>query len=167
NGTVFELVALGSSNYQYTVLWNFSGTNGINPYCTPLLDSAGNLYGTAASGGTSNAGVVFKLSGLRAATSTAFTSSLNPSIYGQKVIFTAKVPTVGAVPPTGHVAFTWGGIHIIGSATLNASGVATLTKSNLNADPYPLTAVYGGDVNNLGSTSPVVNQVVLETTSAA
>jgi hypothetical protein len=45
--------------------------------------------------------------------------------------------------------------------------VATLTKSNLNADTYPLTAVYLGDAANLGSTSAVLNQMVLETTSAA
>jgi hypothetical protein len=45
--------------------------------------------------------------------------------------------------------------------------VATLTKSNLSADAYPLTAVYSGDVNNLGSTSPILNQLVLQTTSAA
>jgi hypothetical protein len=64
------------------------------------------------------------------------------------------------------VRFTWSG-YTIGSATLNSSGVATLTKSNLNADSYPLTAVYSGDVNNLRSTSAIVNQVVTETTSAA
>jgi len=45
--------------------------------------------------------------------------------------------------------------------------VATLTKSNLNADSYPLTAAYRGDTNNLSSTSAVLNQTVLQTTSAA
>jgi hypothetical protein len=53
------------------------------------------------------------------------------------------------------------------SATLNSNGVATLTKLNLNADPYPLTAVYGGDANNPPSTSAVLNQVVLQATSSA
>jgi Bacterial Ig-like domain (group 3)/FG-GAP-like repeat len=102
----------------------------------------------------------------RARTSVALTSSLNPSIYGQKVTWTARVTSSGSITPTGKVNFTWNG-YSIGSATLNVSGVATLTKSNLNADPYPLTAVYSGDVNNLGSTSAIVNQVVTETTSAA
>jgi Big-like domain-containing protein len=45
--------------------------------------------------------------------------------------------------------------------------VASLTKSSLNADPYNLLATYNGDVNNLRSTSPVLNQAVLQTTSAA
>jgi hypothetical protein len=100
------------------------------------------------------------------ATSTLLISTLNPSIYGQKVTFTATVTTTGPVAPTGKVNFTWSRFSI-GSATLNANGVATLIKSNLNADPYPLIAVYSGDVANLGSTSAVLNQVVRETTSAA
>ncbi len=100
------------------------------------------------------------------ATSTALVSSLNPSTYGQKVTWTATVISSGSTTPTGKVQFTWSG-HTIGSATLNSGGVATLTKSNLNADTYPLTAVYGGDAANLGSTSAVLNQVVLQATSSA
>ena len=102
----------------------------------------------------------------KSATATTLLSSLNPSIYGQKVTWTATVTTSGSVPPTGNIKFTWG-IYSIGTAALNASGIATLTKSNLNADTYPLTAVYVGDPNNLGSTSAVLNQVVLPTTSSA
>jgi hypothetical protein len=64
------------------------------------------------------------------------------------------------------VNFTWDG-YSIGTATLNASGVATLTKSNLNVYTYPLTAVYSGDAKNAGSTSAILNQVVKGTTSAA
>src|SRR5215469_1863921 len=70
------------------------------------------------------------------------------------------------ITPTGKVKFTWSG-YTIGSPTLNCSGVATLTRSTLNAGTYPLTAVYAGDNANLGSKSTVVNQVLLETTSKA
>ena len=87
-------------------------------------------------------------------------------MYGQKVTWTATVTTAGSVPPTGRVSFQWNG-HTLGSATLNASGVATLAKSNLNADTYPLTAVYVGDASNQGSTSPLLNQVVTQATSSA
>jgi hypothetical protein len=99
-------------------------------------------------------------------TSTAVVSSLNPSIYGQTVIFTATVATKGPSAPTGSVNFTSSRFSI-GSAAVNANGVATLTKSNLNADAYPIIAVYSGDVANLGSSSGVLNQVVQETTSTA
>jgi len=106
----------------------------------------------------------------KSATATLLTSSLNPSIYGQKVTFTARVTTSGPVPPTGTVVFMWRYFtetYTLGTATLNSAGVATLAKSNLNADPYPMAAVYRGDTNNLSSTSAVLNQTVLQTTSAA
>ena len=99
-------------------------------------------------------------------TSTSLVSSLSPSTYGQKVTWTATVTSSGSVPPTGNVKFTWNG-YTIGSALLNSSGVATLAKSYINAGTYPLTAVYVGDAADLGSTSPVLNQVVLQTTSSA
>jgi Bacterial Ig-like domain (group 3) len=111
---------------------------------------------------------VFEVSGVRVAPTTTLTSSLKPSSYGQELIFTATVTASGSLPPTGTVAFTWGGgLYTIGKATRNSSGVATLIKSNLNADTYPLNAVYKGDANNLGSWSPVLNQLVLQATSAA
>jgi hypothetical protein len=100
------------------------------------------------------------------ATSTALASSLNPSIYGQKITWTATVTSSGSTTPTGKVNFTWGG-HGIGTATLNASGVASLARADLNATSYPLTAVYLGDATRVGSTSAVLNQVVEQTTSAA
>ena len=102
-------------------------------------------------------------------TTTTLSSSLTPSAYGQSVTWTATVtsPSGYVTSPTGKVDFTWGGVYTIGSAPLNASGVATLTKSNLNADSYPLTAAYVGDPNNAGSTSAILSQVVTQTTSAA
>ncbi len=167
-GTVFELAALGGSHYQHIVLWTFNGTDGEGPLGSLILDNASNLYGTTNSGGSSNAGTVFEVTGVRLAPATRLTSSLNPSVYGQKMTFTATVTASGSVPPTGTVSFTWGGgLYTIGTATLNSSGVATLIKSNLAADAYPLNAVYKGDANNLGSWSPVLNQLVLQTTTSA
>ena len=84
------------------------------------------------------------------------------------------VTTSGSVPPTGTVAFHWsnsGRIFTIGRATLDATGVATLTRSNLNTDPfgapYPLVAVYLGDARNLSSPSAVLPQHVLQAKTAA
>jgi Big-like domain-containing protein/VCBS repeat protein len=106
----------------------------------------------------------------KSATATTLSSTLNPSIYGQKVVFSAKVKTDGKLPPTGTVVFKWKyytTTYAIGTATLTSAGLATLTKSNLNADPYPVIAIYRGDTNNLSSTSSVLNQTVLQTTSVA
>ena len=71
----------------------------------------------------------------KSATTTFLASSLNPSIYGQKVTWTATVASSGSVTPTGTIKFTWNG-NTIGSATLNSSGVATLIRSNLIAATY-------------------------------
>ena len=84
HGTVFELAALGGSHYQQIVLWTFNGTDGEGPLGSLILDNASNLYGTTNSGGSSNAGTVFEVTGVRLAPATRLTSSLNPSIYGQK-----------------------------------------------------------------------------------
>ena len=98
-------------------------------------------------------------------TRTSLKSSLNPSTYGQQVTFSATVKPSGPIPPTGTVKFTWG--NTIGSAALNSHGVATLTRSNLNADAFPLVGVYSGDAHNLGSKSSVLSQVIGQTTSEA
>jgi hypothetical protein len=103
-------------------------------------------------------------------TSTTLISSLNPSTYGQKVTWTATVTTTGSIAPTGTLAFRWndlGVIRTLGTATLNSSGMAMLTKYALNADSYPLTAVYNGDANTVGSSSPILNQVINQATSSA
>jgi uncharacterized repeat protein (TIGR03803 family) len=165
-GTVFKVDTTGKE----TVLHSFTNSAvAAEPYAGLVMDKAGNLYGTTLIGGSSGHGTVFKLNNTtlsKSPTLTSLTSSLNPSIYGQGVTWTAKVTSSGSIMPTGKVRFTWSG-YTIGSTTLNSSGVATLTRSNLNADVYPLTAMYAGDANNLVSTSTVLNQMVLETTSAA
>jgi len=59
-GTAFELQA-SNGGFSYSILYNF-GVESESPVPTLTLDSAGNLYGTAQSGGTGGVGAVFKLS---------------------------------------------------------------------------------------------------------
>lgn len=56
-GAVFKLVASG----QLTVLYNFSGDDGENPWSSLVFDAAGDLYGTTNAGGANGFGNVFKL----------------------------------------------------------------------------------------------------------
>ena len=57
-GVVYKVDTAGHA----TVLHNFTnGADGGNPYGGVILDSKGNLYGTASGGGASGAGVVFKI----------------------------------------------------------------------------------------------------------
>jgi hypothetical protein len=90
-------------------------------------------------------------------TTTALSSSLNPSNYGQAVTFTATVTSSGPTP-TGKVEFK-NGTKVMRSETMSG-GVATLTTSKLAVGSYSITAVYEGDANSAESTSSVLDQVV-------
>ncbi len=63
-GTVFELSPNGNGGWNETVLYSFTGgADGAYPaYSDVIFDSAGNLFGTAYSGGANGYGVVFELS---------------------------------------------------------------------------------------------------------
>lgn len=62
-GTVFELVPQANGKWDEKLLHSFNGADGCYPNAGQLLiDSAGNLYGTAEGGGTYSNGVVFELS---------------------------------------------------------------------------------------------------------
>ena len=90
-------------------------------------------------------------------TTTALSSSPNPSQSGQAVTFTATVTSAGPTP-TGKVKFM-DGAKALGSRTMSGGG-ATLTTSRLAVGTHSITAEYLGDADNATSTSPVLNQVV-------
>src|SRR5262249_32699559 len=82
--------------------------------------------------------------------STALTSSANPSVYGQTIALTATVS--GAVgTPTGSVIFMDGN-NPLGSVALNSNGTAVLNVSLTTLGSNALTAVYSGDASFAGST---------------
>jgi uncharacterized repeat protein (TIGR03803 family) len=63
--TIFAVAALAThaTAQQTEVLYNFrTGQTSYGPYAGVVFDSAGNLYGTAAGGGATGDGIVFKLS---------------------------------------------------------------------------------------------------------
>jgi hypothetical protein len=100
-------------------------------------------------------------------TTTLVLSSVNPSLVGQSVTFTAAISPVvgtgGALEPSGTVNFFENG-NPIGSATLGSNGQAVLSTTALTAGNHTITTTYAGDGNFNGSsgslnTNPqVVNQ---------
>jgi uncharacterized repeat protein (TIGR03803 family) len=159
-GTVYELVApVGKGKYKEVPLWSFTGTDGSYPMASLILDRAGNLYGTTYQGGSSNAGVVFEVTGVRATTTTALSSSPNPSQSGQAVTFTAVVASTFGTQPDGETVSFMKGKTVLGTGTLSG-GSATFTTSTLKVGTTSVTAVYGGDSNFAGSTSKAVKQLV-------
>jgi hypothetical protein len=97
----------------------------------------------------------------KAETTTALTSSVNPSAVGQSVTFTATVTVAapGAGTPTGTVSFKEGATTL-GTGTVNGAGVATFTTAALAAGSHYITATFSGDGSFNGSTSNVLQQDV-------
>jgi len=61
-GCIFKLSPNPDGSWSETVLYSFSGPDGLVPTKGLVFDKAGNLYGTTEGGGTYEAGVAFELS---------------------------------------------------------------------------------------------------------
>jgi hypothetical protein len=92
-----------------------------------------------------------------AASSTTIGVSEQTITYGQPITLTAIVQGsgTGCAAPTGTVSFLYG-TQTLGSATLDASGTATLTIDSLPPGATTFTASYSGDGNYFGSTAATV-----------
>jgi hypothetical protein len=109
---------------------------------------------------------IFGLAGETGATTTTLTSSVNPSVSGKPVAFTATVSQQsGGVIPTGKVEYL-NGTAVLATLKLT-SGSARYVTSKLPPGTNAITAVYLGDSNHSGSTSAPVNQFVLAATITA
>ena len=102
----------------------------------------------------------------QAATTSLLTSSANSSIIGQSVTFTGTITAnaPGAGIPSGTVSFKEG-TTVLGTGTLNASGVATFSTTTLSVGNHSITTVYDGDLNFTTSTSNAVSLSVIPNTT--
>lgn len=139
------------------------GTCTINITFTPslLTSESATLTFTDNSGDVAGSQQTVDLTGtgIKASTITGMTSSANPSVLHQSVTFTATVTPQGSGTPTGTVTFS-DGTTAICTAVAMSSGEALCTISTLALGPHSITAVYSGDTNFLGSTSPPFGQTV-------
>jgi hypothetical protein len=100
-------------------------------------------------------------------TTTTLASSPTTPIYGNLITLTATVVS-NTGTPAGTVEFTDNG-NPLGSSTLDTSGVATLTTSQLSAGPHTLAANYTGATGfpaSSGSTAVTVVPAVLSVVAA-
>jgi uncharacterized repeat protein (TIGR03803 family) len=107
-------------------------------------------------GSTSNA---VKQQVKKAVTTTALSSSSDPSTNGQAVTLTAVVTSSDGAPPDGETVSFKKGTTVLGTATLSA-GSASFTTSALPVGTTTITAVYAGDSDLASSKSSAVKQVV-------
>lgn len=89
----------------------------------------------------------------KAGTTTSVTSSVNPSVFGQPVTFTASVAPVapGSGSPGGSVQFSVGGVNLGGPIPLSA-GTASISTNAVAVGTHAVTVTYGGGANFNGST---------------
>ena len=95
-------------------------------------------------------------------TTTSVISSVNPSVSGEGVTFTATVSAdvPSSATPVGSVEFFDGVTSLGAPVAVDGSGQAQLTTSALSVDDHSITAVFTDAGDFGGSTSPVLTQTV-------
>ena len=133
---------------------------GVASFTTAALPAGANIVTAAYSGDSTfvlSTGTMTQTVNTNA-TTTTLVSSLNPSLNGVAVTFTATVsPGTAAGVPTGTVNFTAGGV--VTPVTVNALGVATFTTATLPVGANTITADYGGDTVFTASTASLTQTV--------
>jgi uncharacterized repeat protein (TIGR01451 family) len=148
-GTVTcSIASAAPATYNLAVVAHAAVGTPAGPVTNTATASASNA--TTVSGSATNSVIL-------QTTSVAVASSLNPSLVGQSVTFTATV-SASSGTPTGTVTFK-DGVATLGTGTLSG-GVATLPTGALTGGPHAITAVYGGDGNFSGNISPMLTQTV-------
>ena len=138
-------------------------TSGSAASVSTALLTAGSHAVSAVYGGDNNfAGSTGSLSQVvnQAATATSITSTVNPSVFGQVVVFTATVANASGTP-TGMVTFK-DGSATLGAAPMDGSGHASFATAGLLAGTHLIAAAYGGDNNFIISTSAPLSQTVAQ-----
>jgi hypothetical protein len=149
------VASAGTANYTGTRMGDYSGT-GVDPSDGTTFWSENEFINAGAAGnwGTSVAQYTVKRN-----TAATVTTSVNPSVFGQSVTFTAMVaPTHLSGTPTGTVTFL-DGAATLGTAALSG-GTATFTSSSLSVGNHTVTVSYGGDANFNPTTSSALTQTV-------
>jgi trimeric autotransporter adhesin len=129
-------------------------------YLTLVLEQQNGSNWTTLTYVTLSNTVTFPVSGgvIAQPTSTLLASSASTIQTGTSVTFTATV-TSSLGTPNGTVNFAEGG-SVIGSASLNAAGVATLATSSLGAGTQAISAIFAGNSSWSASTSNTVSVTV-------
>jgi Bacterial Ig-like domain (group 3)/FG-GAP-like repeat/FG-GAP repeat len=155
SGTVAVLLGNGDGTFQPAVIQAESDPRSL---AAADLNGDGRLdlvVGTTDGNNTPLVGVMMHVGAVP--TKTKVVASLNPSVFGQSVKFTATVSS-GSGTPSGTVIF-FDGSTSLGSATL-VNGHGSISTSVLQAGSHSITAVYQGSLKFNSSVSAPLPQVV-------
>ena len=142
-----------------TALSTVTITSGVAAYSTSALAQGNHgisvIYSGDANYLSAGSAAMTQTVNPKSATVATVTSTQNPSPVAGPVTFIA---TVSPATATGTVQFL-DGTTVLGTGTL-ASGSASFTTSSLTQGTHSITAVYGGDGADNGSTSSPLSQGV-------
>ena len=144
SGTVFELSPNGAGGYTETVLYSFCSVqncaDGNDPMSTLIFDSAGNLYGTACSGGADGQGVA---------------SACGDGFDGYGVVFELSPEPPGGCPSGSNRGNAWCEtvLHSFTSSPDGASPFAGITWDP-SGNLYGTTYGGGGGMGTVYELSP-------------
>ena len=119
-GTVFQMTQGATGQWQEKVILAFSGTDGIESFATPVLDQAGNIYGTTFEGGSGRCTVC----------GTAFELTPAPGKWTEIVLHDFGATQTDAGTPEAGVILDPRG-HLFGTSSLGGS--------NSNGTVYEIT----------------------------
>jgi hypothetical protein len=111
-----------------------------------------------------SSGTTVQTVGSKAPSTTTLSSSRNPAVFGAAVTFMATVTGSGNTP-SGTVSFIDSKLTLA-TVSLNASGVATFTISNLSIGTHNMHAQYNGSSQYNTSSSNVISQTITASTSS-
>jgi hypothetical protein len=158
-------VALTGTMASLSISSLIQGTHNITACYAPPLDPSG-TYDFVATCSAPVVQSVVSAPSPAVGTVTVLNSSINPSILGQPVTFSTTVATTGAFVsvPNGTVTL-YDGSAVLATQppsplTLDATGSAAASTSNLAIGTHPITAVYAGNTAYAPSTSQILSQVV-------
>jgi len=142
-GGVSVLLGNGDGTFRPAHTYNSGGYNTLGVAAADVNgDGTPDLLvvnaGYPPNGFSGSVGVLLNLAEFR--TTTTITSSLNPSLVNQSVMFTATVTSPASIPNGSTVTFYRGTTEIGTGTTTN--GVATLTTSFSEAGTYAITASF-------------------------
>ena len=148
--------------YGSATLATVSLSGGAASFSTKTLpagtDSLTAVYAGDATDLTStSAGTAEKV--IPATTTTGVVSSANPQTHGKAVTFTATITPQFGGAVAGTVTFK-DGSKTLGTGSVSGTDKATYTTSTLAKGTHSITAVYGGNSNNYGSTSKALSEVI-------
>src|SRR6266852_4539463 len=111
SGTVFKLDPAGNETVLYSFTDTGSPADGLDPYDAPIMDAAGNLYGTTRDGGFFGIGIVFRL-----------------DTSGHETVLHTFAPAEGADPYAGVAMDAAGNLYGTTSAALALGVLGTVFK---------------------------------------